>query len=105
MLAWYCASGSPGVELAGKVTLTPDPAHHQLTGTVQGDTYHVDLVIEYFPGSTALEITITLLQDGIPQDQYLVEIDAPQSEDPFDSGLLHFTDGIPGCNITARAWV
>lgn len=105
MLAWLCPNGSPALDFSGAVTLIPEPAHNQLTGSVTGDQYDMELIIEYFPPAYDLEITINLLEAGLLIDSYTINVDEPQSEDPFDSGLLHFLDGVPGCTITARAWV
>ena len=88
---WYDELASDNVQLAGNLQMIPDPPNKTWQGTTPGSPYALQVDMERFPLTGLWDFTITLLLNGFPSGAYQQTDVDPRSIDPFDSGLINFT--------------
>jgi len=89
--SWYDPAGTDRVLISGPFTMVPDLPDHIWIGSVEQAPYSLLVTMEWFPTINRFDFTIELFFQGSIVGRKDVNQVEPRSADPFDSGMIIFT--------------
>jgi len=101
---WNAPAYSFPVDLSGPTPFKPNPPSPTHIGQVNGIQFQLTASMTQNPTLPMLKFEITCSYGGTPLETLHATIAAPQSLDPFDSGLIQFPVSDPADLVTVRVW-
>ena len=102
---WYEPVYGYALQISGPCTMTPNPPLKEHTGYVIGDPWKLELQMQENPNLPSIRLHLSLYFNVTLLGYKWIDLNPPQSLDPFDTGLVQFYVSTTKDQATARVWL